>query len=152
MKFVFPALDSVEFDILAAIDGSDPVAMPPYLVATHDFPEGERADYIEALAAELLSMIEKFPGEVRPHAVKTISTAFREAAEIGIGLDDPQYIFESIKSWDTEAAAHAFSAFPLAIDERTNKRFALEVSENLTYDEGQALYRFATLVTKLIRE
>lgn len=146
MKLIFPSYPSCEFDLVES-DLANGAVTASFASAEND---GSLADYIEGLAFELLTMIEKHPGEVRPFAVKTAGSAFRAAAEIGIGLDDPQFIFESIASWDTEAAAHVFTAFPLTQGMISNKRFAVEVSDILSYEEGQEFYRFTTLVTKLI--
>ena len=108
------------------------------------------ADFIDAAADLLNILLVSSPGAVRPGTVKMICESFKAAAEIGVGLDDPQYLFEPLIGWKSEAAALVFTSFDLTVGDAVDKRFALEVADCLQYAEGQVLYKFATTVTKLI--
>lgn len=47
--------------------------------------------------------------------------------------------------------ASLITTLPFGTADEPNKLLALTVSNEMTYDEGQALYHFAVLVTRLLR-
>lgn len=72
-------------------------------------------------------------------------TAF--AADLtDLAPDDLRELFASVP---LSTVAAVFASLPLGED-APNKRLAIELSELLTYEQGQQLYRFSVFVTKLI--
>lgn len=145
-SFTFAAAQHCgSFDLSPRVDGE--LTFAPVTAEN-----GARADFLEALAHELIAALKEWPGEVRPGTATLITQAFRLVAEAAIDLDEPETVFSPLKSWSNNTAAELFMTFPLLTSEgEPNKRFALEVSEVVTKEGAQALYNFAVLVTRLVR-
>lgn len=62
----------------------------------------------------------------------------------------PEEIAGIIEHIDYETLVEIIVSLPIGTAAEPNKRLALEVAEKLNYDQGQAFYRFAVLVTRLI--
>lgn len=75
-----------------------------------------------------------------------------EVGHVAEKLEDmlPEEIAGLIEDIDYETLVELIISLPIGTASEPNKRLALEVAEKINYDQGQALYRFAVLVTRLI--
>lgn len=113
----------------------------------------ELAGAMEAAARFLREAIAAAPDEVRPSVITDLGYAFGEAADVGLGLDEPEELFEGCAGWSDESVGHMLmqwiGRWEGATHDKGFKRAALDVADVLGPDHAKTLYRLAVLVTKL---
>lgn len=120
---------------------------------TQEFgPDGSLDDKLEWAARFVHDTVENFPEETRPSVVEDLAHGFLHAAEVGIGLDEPEELFNAFSAMNGEVGGHVLMQWlgdKDGVGDPRLKHLAVDVAEVLGPDHAQTLYRFAVLVTKL---